>query len=86
MGHSVEEFIGHWKDATGGERAQSQTFLNDLCDLIGVARPKDGDYKFEFALKGDKATDFVDLYKRVCFVLESKQSRAKRLSNVLLTL
>jgi SAM-dependent methyltransferase len=77
MGHSVDGFIAHWKDAKGGERAQSQTFLNDLCDLIGVARPKDGDYKFEFALKGDKATDFVDLYKRGCFVLESKQSRAK---------
>ena len=77
MGQSVEHFIAHWKDAKGGERAQSQSFLNDLCDLLEVTKPKDNDYKFEYALRGDKATDFVDLYKRGCFVLESKQSRAK---------
>lgn len=75
MAKSVEQFITHWKDAKGGERAQSQSFLNDLCDLLEVERPKDGDYKFEFALRGDRAMDFVDLYKRGCFVLESKQSR-----------
>jgi hypothetical protein len=77
MAKSVEQFITHWKDAKGGERAQSQSFLNDLCDLLEVERPKDGEYKFEYAIRGDKATDFVDLYKRGCFVLESKQSRAK---------
>ena len=77
MAKSVEQFITHWKDVKGGERAQSQSFLNDLCDLLEVERPKDGEYKFEYALRGDKATDFVDLYKRGCFVLESKQSRAK---------
>lgn len=75
MAKSVEQFITHWKDAKGGERAQSQSFLNDLCDLLEVERPKDGEYKFEYALRGDRATDFVDLYKRGCFVLESKQSR-----------
>ncbi len=77
MPQSVEKFIEHWKDAKGGERAQSQSFLNDFCDLLEVAKPKDNDYKFEYALRGDKATDFVDLYKRGCFVLESKQSRVR---------
>lgn len=38
----------------------------------------DGDYKFEFDVKGDKGRNFIDLYKRGAFVLESKQSRARR--------
>ena len=29
-------------------------------------------------MKGDKGRNFIDLYKRGCFVLESKQSRARR--------
>jgi hypothetical protein len=59
MGRTAEQFIAKWKNAQGGERSQAQTFLNELCDVLGVERPHEGDYKFEYALKG--ATDFADL-------------------------
>lgn len=75
---SISDFISHWRDADGGERAQSQSFLLELCEVLGLDRPKTGDYKFEFDVKGDKGRNFIDLYKRGCFVLESKQSRARR--------
>ncbi len=77
MGQSIEHFIEYWRGAKGGERAQSQSFLSGLCRVLDLEEPKDGDYKFEYAVKGDKANDFIDLYKRGAFVLESKQSRAK---------
>ena len=75
---SISDFISHWRGADGGERAQSQSFLLELCETLGLDRPKAGDYKFEFDVKGDKGRNFIDLYKRGCFVLESKQSRARR--------
>jgi SAM-dependent methyltransferase len=77
MGQTVEQFIEHWQGASGGERSQSQSFLSGLCRVLGVEEPKDGDYKFEYAVTGDRGTDFIDLYKRGCFVLEAKQSRAR---------
>jgi hypothetical protein len=77
MGQTVEQFIAHWKGASGGERSQSQSFLVGLCQILGLEAPKDGDYKFEYPVRGDSGTDFIDLYKRGCFVLEAKQSRAK---------
>lgn len=77
MGGTVEQFIEHWRGASGGERAQSQSFLVGLCQVLGVEAPKDGDYKFEYAIPGERGTDFIDLYKRGAFVLEAKQSRAK---------
>ena len=77
MGQIPAEFVKKWKNAKGGERAQAQSFIIELCNLMGVVVPHDGDYKFEYSMKGAKATDFADLYKRGCFVLEAKQSRAK---------
>jgi hypothetical protein len=46
MGITAQQFIKTWKNAQGGERSQAQHFLNDFCDLIGVNRPMDGDYKY----------------------------------------
>ena len=77
MGQTPTEFVKKWKNAKGGERAQAQSFIIELCQLMGVALPHDGEYTFEYSMKGAKATDFADLYKRSCFVLEAKQSRAK---------
>jgi hypothetical protein len=77
MEQTVEQFIEHWQGASGGERSQSQSFLSGLCRVLGVEEPKDGDYKFEYAVTGDRGTDFINLYKRGCFVLEAKQSRAR---------
>jgi hypothetical protein len=78
-------FIEQWKDSGGSELANSQLFLSQLCRLLGVDEP-DGScddesrnaYVFEKAVKfnnGDGTTSDgrVDLYRKGCFVLESKQ-------------
>jgi hypothetical protein len=52
--------------------------LIHLCQALGLDEPKEGDYKFEFDVRGDKGRNFIDLYRKGCFVLESKQSRARR--------
>src|ERR1019366_6798599 len=77
----VENFISHWSAARPSERANSQPFLLVLCDLLGVPhpdpRPTNG-YFFEFPVveqhpDGTTSNGRIDLYKRTCFVLESKQ-------------
>jgi SAM-dependent methyltransferase len=75
---NIEKFITHWRNAGGGERAQSQKYLIHFCQALGLEEPMDGDYKFEFDVRGDRGRNFIDLYKRGAFVLESKQSRARR--------
>lgn len=81
----VEQFIAHWRDTGGSELANTQSFINGLCRLIGV-EPPDGsrtddehnDYVFErrvFQDNGDGTTSFgrIDAYKRGAFILEAKQ-------------
>ena len=78
------EFEARWKPAGGAERANYGLFLQDLCDLIGVPRPDpttdnpaQDAYVLERAVEfndhGKKSTGRIDLYKRGCFVLETKQ-------------
>jgi hypothetical protein len=33
-------FIARWAAASASERANSQPFLGELCDILGVARPE----------------------------------------------
>lgn len=81
----AELFIAHWRDTGGSELANTQSFINGLCRLIGVA-PPDGsrvddahnDYVFErrvFQDNGDGTTSFgrIDAYKCGAFILEAKQ-------------
>ncbi|MGV3561321.1 class I SAM-dependent DNA methyltransferase [Larkinella arboricola] len=78
------EFEARWKPAGGAERANYGLFLQDLCDLIGVSRPdpttdnpaQDAyvlERAVEFNDQGKRSIGRVDLYKRGCFVLETKQ-------------
>ena len=79
------EFEARWKPAGGAERANYSLFLQDLCDLIGVPRPDpttdnpaQDAYVLERAVEfnddhGKRSTGRIDLYKRGCFVLETKQ-------------
>jgi hypothetical protein len=79
------EFEARWRPAGGAERANYGLFLTDLCDLLGVARPDvttdnpaQDAYVFERAVvfddgAGKKSTGRIDLYKRSCFVCETKQ-------------
>jgi SAM-dependent methyltransferase len=86
----IENFIARWQGREGGqERANYALYLSELCDVLGVDRPKPAgvttehnDYVFERAVKaghadGSSSNGRIDLYKRGCFVLEAKQSRLK---------
>ena len=81
----IEAFIAQWRDTGGSELANTQSFINGLCRLIGVASP-DGsrtddaynDYVFErrvFQDNGDGTNSFgrIDAYRRDAFILEAKQ-------------
>ncbi|TVS20879.1 MAG: class I SAM-dependent DNA methyltransferase, partial [Planctomycetaceae bacterium] len=81
----VEEFIERWARSGGAERANYQLFLAELCQVLDVPRPEptveddsQNAYVFERNvqfdnLDGTYSTCRIDLYKRGCFVLESKQ-------------
>ena len=80
-------FIARWSAAQSAERANYAMFLTELCDVLGVPRPdptgpdtEHNAYVFERAVPlhqhgGKTTTGHIDLYKRSCFVLESKQYR-----------
>lgn len=82
---TVEGFIAKWATAEAAERAHKDSFLNELCDVIGVPRPDHltGDpakdrYVFEadatLVHDGKKnSVGKMDLYKHGSFVLEAKQ-------------
>src|SRR6266568_7119203 len=79
-------FIARWSIASPSERANSQLFLSELCDLLDVPHPspaRDQGYAFEFEVTqhhpdGTATRGRIDLYKRGCFVLESKQFQAAK--------
>src|SRR5688500_7228391 len=81
-----ESFISRWSAASANERSNSQLFLSELADLLGVERPHnnfDKGYAFEFTVTehhhdGTTSERRIDLYKRACFVLESKQFQAPK--------
>ncbi len=77
-------FIEHWSKAEANERANSQSFLIGLTQLLGVPQPSHNHaegYSFEYPVKvpGGQSTNFLDLYRRGHFVLESKQFTAQKL-------
>lgn len=79
------EFEARWQQSGGAERANYGLFLSDLCQLLGVPgpdattdNPAQDAYVLERAVTFDdgaskKSTGRIDLYKRGCFVLETKQ-------------
>lgn len=81
----IDSFIADWALTGGSELANTQSFVNGLCALIGVDPPKGSrtddthnDYVFErrvFQKEPDGTESFgrIDAYKRHCFVLEAKQ-------------
>lgn len=80
----VKAFIDRWKGAHGDEKGSSQSFLNELCDVLGIERPKPNDpgYCFEKRVAtsedaGQSSTKFIDFFKTGHFVLEAKQGGEK---------
>ncbi len=87
----IRSFIDRWSQASGAERANAQLFLSQLCRALELEEPQpsikgddDGNaYVYERPVtfvhgSGATSTGFVDLYRRGCFVLESKQGVARR--------
>lgn len=87
----IDAFIDRWSTARGGaERANYQMFLTELCEALELPRPDPAshetvtnDYVFERGVarresEGVASTLRIDLYKRGCFILEAKQSRANQ--------
>jgi len=81
---SPREFIDRWSGSEASESSNSQQFLIDLCDLLGVSRldpagadSRRNEYVFERWVDHhpdqDKNWGEIDLYKKDCFVLEAKQ-------------
>lgn len=85
-----DDFIARWQGSGGAELANSQSFLVELCDLLDVPRPEPtladeaaNHYVFEKAVAfnngdGTTSTGRADLYRRGCFVLESKQGSERK--------
>ncbi|PJF08401.1 DNA methyltransferase [Pseudorhodobacter sp. MZDSW-24AT] len=80
----IEDFISRWKSSGGSERANFQTFANELTDLLGVPKPapatettRKNSYCFEhsvtFIHTGTQSRGFIDLYRAGHFVMEAKQ-------------
>ncbi len=77
-------FIAKWKEVRASELSTSQSFLIDLCAVLGVETPHPTpamDYMFERPVTfhhGDGGTSAgrIDLYRRGHFILESKKIKA----------
>lgn len=81
---ALDAFVERWKPAQAAELSNAQPFLIELAALLGVPGPEpatkdpalDG-YVFErpvdFQDAADAGSGRIDLYKRGCFVLETKQ-------------
>lgn len=82
---TVEEFIEKWRVSGGNERANTQLFISDLCQLLDLQTPRPtqsdtgaNDYVFErhvvkTEIDGATSNGWIDLYKRDGFILEAKQ-------------
>ena len=80
-----ESFIVRWQKSSASERANYALFLSELCDYLGLPRPQPSQadeslniYVIDKAvvyqeLDGSTTTNYIDLYKKNCFVLEAKQ-------------
>jgi hypothetical protein len=74
---ALRSFVGRWRDYSGTERAEAQTYLNDLLACYGVDRRLVG-AEFEYHRSG---AGFMDLHwAQWCIVEMKAPSRAPRLS------
>lgn len=94
MDQDLEAFVARWAASGAAERANKDSFLNELCDVLGVARPnpttndleRDA-YVFERKVPlvhedSDATLGSIDLYKQGCFILEAKQAAGEGASKL----
>jgi len=80
----IAAFIQRWQGVQASELATAQSFVMELCEMLGVNRPHptpEQDYMFERPITfqhGDGSTSpgRIDCYKRGHFVLEAKKVKA----------
>ncbi|HEU4648550.1 MAG TPA: DNA methyltransferase [Gemmatimonadales bacterium] len=87
----LRALAARWADATPAERANAQMYLTELCDALGVERPRPAGagYQFEAPVRvvtrdGTETVNFIDLYKPGCFILEAKDTEPGTPSEILL--
>lgn len=70
-----EEFIARWQKNKLSERAGAQGHFDDLCELLGVPKPRDPEsYCFERGAKKSSGGDgWADVWKRGYFAWENKK-------------
>lgn len=76
--------VERWNAAAPAERANAHLYVTELTDTLGLPHPgpAGSDYSFEFPIRvttrdGTETTNFADLFKKGCFVLEAKHSAPK---------
>jgi hypothetical protein len=81
----AEAFIARWRVSEGAERANKDSFVKELCRVLGVPEPNGAtgdpeadEYVFEADAslrdeEGRPSVGKMDLYRRGCFILEAKQ-------------
>lgn len=79
---SPQDFVAKWKDVDLTERSASQSHFNDLCDLLGEAKPVQADPTgkgFTFEAGASKSTGgegWADVWKKGYFAWEYKGKHA----------
>ncbi len=91
MSERLRRLAERWADAPAAERANAQVYLIELCEALEVERPgpSGSGYQFELPIRavypdGTESTNFVDLYKQDCFLLEAKDQEAGHSTEMLL--
>ncbi|MBI9078241.1 MAG: class I SAM-dependent DNA methyltransferase [Pseudodesulfovibrio sp.] len=86
---TIDAFIDRWSKSGGSEQGNSQLFLVELCDILGMPKPDpstpdycENTYSFErkvppLGAKDKETWKRLDLYKKGCFIFESKQGQDK---------
>lgn len=80
MQQQAQDFIQKWSGITASELSTAQSFVMELCDLLGLEKPHptgEQDYMFERPVtfshgNGSTSAGRIDCYKRGHFVLEAK--------------
>lgn len=81
---AADAFLARWQHTTASELSTAQSFVRELCDLLGVENPHataEQHYMFERPITfrhGDGSTSAgrIDCYRRGAFVLEAKKLKA----------
>ncbi|HYW13460.1 MAG TPA: type IIL restriction-modification enzyme MmeI, partial [Longimicrobium sp.] len=73
-----------WDAVPAAERANFQSYVTELCEALGVSRPRPrgSGYEFEYPVTttdrrtGKDTTNWIDLYRQDAFILEAKHTVA----------